>query len=109
MKYFMYSLFLAFSLAKLTDFTGKSGDSSTELGKGLYEIQDYVNNSGLGTLKAFEIFDLGVNFNGTTHTLNYLFTYTPIFLLGFICIRILLSVIHNKKKQVKLEKSKQKR
>lgn len=91
-KSFFTSLLLAFLLSKLTAVAQKfsTGISDKDLGSQyLKPFEGIFSTLHINDIKAFEVFNLGTGFEGTSHTLNYLITYIPIFMIPFILFSIL--------------------
>ena len=86
------SLFGSFMLGKLTSLTIKTHkgeieqDSLSGILNSANEVFDFLH---ISSIQAFNIIDFGKGYEGTSHLLNYLITYTPIFFITLMSISIL--------------------
>ena len=98
--------FLAFMLAKLTDLNVKMHKEEIQediLSNTLNSVNDILETLYINKISSYNFIDLGSGFEGSTHILNYLLTYIPIFFILLVLlenIRIITKLLFsNKKKQ----------
>lgn len=100
------SLFASFMLGKLTSLTVKTHkgeiekDSLSGVLNSANEVFDFLH---ITSIQAFDIIDLGKGFEGSSHILNYLITYTPIFfvvLIGLGFIKLIINKLRVQKVKV---------
>ncbi len=83
---FNLSLFSAFMLSKANHIATRLESGPIEhdfLENILKPAQHFFQFFGIDKVKALPIFNLPYGFEGTTHTLNFLLTYTPLFFIIF--------------------------
>jgi len=91
------SLFASFMLGKLTSLTVKTHkgeieqDSLSGILNSANEVLDFLH---ISSIQAFDIIDLGKGFEGTSHILNYLITYTPIFFVALMSLSFIKLIIN---------------
>lgn len=89
---FYTATFIAFMLAKatsLSDRTHKGDITNDPIAMILNPVNDFFNSIGLTHLHAYQFVDLGMGFHGSTHIVNFLLTYIPVF---FIILAIFSSI-----------------
>jgi len=100
------SLFASFMLGKLTSLTVKTHkgeieqDSLSGVLNSTNEVLDFLH---ISSIQAFDIIDLGKGFEGSSHILNFIITYTPIFfvvLIGLGFIKLIINKLRVKKVKV---------
>lgn len=111
---FNLSLFSAFMLSKANHISVKLESSPIEhdfLENILRPAQSFFQFFGIDKVKAFPIFNFGYGFEGTSHTLNFLLTYTPIFfiiftfLFNFKNLALVINFVKEKLHILKLKRS----
>jgi len=81
---FYTATFIAFMLAKatnLSDRTHKGEITNDPIAMILNPVNDFFNAIGLTHLHAYQFVDLGMGFHGSTHIVNFLLTYIPVFFI----------------------------
>lgn len=98
MNPFTLSVFFAFMLAKLTSLNLKfenGADEGDMLGVIITPVRELLESVGISNISAIDLINLGSGFEGTSHIINYLITFTPIFFLIFALFlqpKILISI-----------------
>lgn len=106
--------FLALMLAKLTDLNVKMHKEEIQedmFSNTLNSVNVFFENFYIYKIKAYSFIDLGSGFEGSTHILNYLLTYIPIFFIllvlleniGIITNLLFTARKNNNKKQKSFE------
>jgi len=104
------SIFGSFMLGKITSLTVKTHkgsiqeDSLSGVLNSANEVLDFLH---INSIQAYNLIDLGKGFEGTSHILNYLITYTPVFfilLMSFGIIKVLVKKIRAKRVKIVSEK-----
>ncbi len=100
MKKFILSVFLAFLISKLTYISKVLNDGIRKDSFGgdfLPIISDSLKKIKVEQLKAYPLFNFGPGFEGTTHTANFVCTYSILIFLALILFQILFSSLLIKK------------
>lgn len=88
----MISVFSSFMLSKLTHLVEKTntGDiQEDELAFIMNPVKEFLNSFGIENIHAYNFITLDYGYEGTAHIINYLGTYTPIFMIAFFFIKVL--------------------
>lgn len=84
MRKLITATFLAFMLAKLTSLNIKThkGEIQEDIfSDTLNSVNNVLEALHIDKIKSYNFIDLGSGFEGSTHILNYLLTYIPIFFI----------------------------